>query len=105
MLYAALSLSPILVALFAMVIRKIKLSAPKALFLSLCLAVVLASAVWKMEPAALGAFSVLGVCKAMEVFFIIFGAILFLNMLRRCGYMEAIQRCLDAVKILERGAK
>ena len=97
MLYAALSLSPILVALFAMVIRKIKLSAPKALFLSLCLAVVLASAVWKMEPAALGAFSVLGVCKAMEVFFIIFGAILFLNMLRRCGYMEAIQRSFSRV--------
>ena len=80
-----------------MVIRRIQLSAPKALFLSLCLAIVLALFVWKMEPAALAAFGVLGVCKALEVFFIIFGAILFLNMLRRCGYMDAIQRSFSRV--------
>ena len=97
MLYALLSLSPILLALLAMVIRRIQLSAPKALFLSLCLAIVLALFVWKMEPAALAAFGVLGVCKALEVFFIIFGAILFLNMLRRCGYMDAIQRSFSRV--------
>ena len=97
MLYALLSLSPILLALLAMVIRRIQLSAPKALFLSLCLAIVLALFVWKMEPAALAAFGVLGVCKALEVFFIIFGAILFLNMLRRCGYMAAIQRSFSRV--------
>ncbi len=97
MLYALLSLSPILLALLAMVIRRIQLSAPKALFLSLCLAIVLALFVWKMEPVALAAYGVLGVCKALEVFFIIFGAILFLNMLRRCGYMEAIQRSFSRV--------
>lgn len=97
MIYAFLSLAPILLALLAMVIRRIQLSAPKALFLSLCLAVFLAAFVWQMEPAALAAFSVQGVCKAMEVFFIIFGAILFLNMLRRCGYMEAIQRSFSRV--------
>ena len=97
MLYALLSLSPILLALLAMIIRRIQLSAPKALFLSLCLAIVLALFVWKMEPAALAAFGVLGVCKALEVFFIIFGAILFLNMLRRCGYMDAIQRSFSRV--------
>ncbi|MBR1845884.1 MAG: L-lactate permease, partial [Oscillospiraceae bacterium] len=97
MLYALLSLSPILLALLAMVIRRIQLSAPKALGLSLCLAIVLALFVWKMEPVALVAYGVLGVCKALEVFFIIFGAILFLNMLRRCGYMEAIQRSFSRV--------
>lgn len=97
MIYAFLSLAPILLALLVMVIRKIRLSAPKALFLSLCLAVFLAASVWKMEPAALAAFSVQGICKAMEVFFIIFGAILFLNMLRRCGYTEAIQRSFSQV--------
>ena len=97
MLYALLSLSPILLALLAMVIRRIQLSAPKALGLSLCLAIVLALFVWKMEPVALAAYGVLGVCKALEVFFIIFGAILFLNMLRRCGYMEAIQRSFSRV--------
>ena len=37
MLYAILSLSPILLALAVMVIRRIRLSAPKALFLSLLL--------------------------------------------------------------------
>lgn len=97
MLYAVLSLSPILLALAAMVIRRIQLSAPKALFLSLVLAVFLALTVWRMELPALAAFGVLGLCKAMEVFFIIFGAILFLNMLRRCGYMEAIQRSFSRV--------
>lgn len=97
MLYAILSLSPILLALAVMVIRRIRLSAPKALFLSLLLAVVLAAGVWKMQTQALAAYSVLGFCKAMEVFFIIFGAILFLNMLRRCGYMDAIQRSFSRV--------
>ncbi|MGM9537768.1 MAG: L-lactate permease [Candidatus Onthomonas sp.] len=97
MLYAILSLSPILLALAVMVIRRIRLSAPKALLLSLLLAVVLAAGVWKMQPQALAAYGVLGVCKAMEVFFIIFGAILFLNMLRRCGYMDAIQRSFSKV--------
>lgn len=97
MLYAVLSLSPIILALAAMMIRRIRLSAPKALFLSLLLAVALALAVWRMEPAALAAFSVQGFCKAMEVFFIIFGAIFFLNMLRRCGCMEAIQRSFSRV--------
>ncbi|MGM9593498.1 MAG: L-lactate permease [Candidatus Onthomonas sp.] len=97
MLYAILSLSPILLALAVMVIRRIRMSAPKALFLSLLLAVVLAAGVWKMQPQALAAYGVLGFCKAMEVFFIIFGAILFLNMLRRCGYMDAIQRSFSQV--------
>ena len=46
---------------------------------------------------ALAAFGIQGFCKALEVFFIIFGAILFLNMLRRCGYMEAIQRSFSRV--------
>ncbi len=95
--YAVLSLSPILLALAVMVIRRIQLSAPKALLLSLALTVVLAAFVWQMEPAALAAFGVQGVCKALEVFFIIFGAILFLNMLRRTGHMEAIQRSFSRV--------
>lgn len=97
MLYAFLALAPILLALAMMVIRRIQLSAPKALLLSLVLAAVLAAGVWKMQPQALAAFGVQGVCKAMEVFFIIFGAIFFLNMLRRCGYMEAIERSFSRV--------
>lgn len=80
-----------------MAIRRIHLSAPKALLVSLILAIVLALGVWKMQPVALAAYGVLGVCKALEVFFIIFGAILFLNMLRRCGHMEAIQRSFSRV--------
>ena len=97
MIYAVLSLSPILLALAVMVIRRIQLSAPKALLLSLLLTIFLAAFVWRMEPAALAAFGVQGVCKALEVFFIIFGAILFLNMLRRTGHMEAIQRSFSRV--------
>lgn len=97
MLYAVLSLAPILLALATMVIQKVHLSAPKALLMSLLLAAGLAAGVWKMQPQALAAYSVLGFCKAMEVFFIIFGAILFLNMLRRCGYMDAIQRSFSKV--------
>ena len=97
MFYAILSLSPILLALLAMVIRRIQLSAPKALFLSLLLAAFLSLTVWKMELPALAAFSVLGLFKAMEIFFIIYGAILFLNMLRKCGYMQAIQRSFSQV--------
>lgn len=90
--YALLSMLPILFALAAMIIRRIKLSAPWALFVSMILAAVLAVFVWKMELPALAAYSVLGFCKAMEVFLIIFGAILFLNVIQRCGYMDIIQR-------------
>lgn len=97
MLYAFLALSPILLALVVMVVRRIRLPASRALLLSLLLTLVLALFVWQMEPAALAAFGIQGVCKALEVFLIIFGAILFLNMLRRCGYMEAIQRSFSRV--------
>lgn len=97
MSYALLSMLPILFALAAMIIRRIKLSAPWALFLSMVLAAVLATTVWKMELPALAAYSVLGLCKAMEVFLIIFGAILFLNVIQRCGYMDTIQRSFSRI--------
>lgn len=95
--YALLSMLPILFALAAMIIRRIKLSAPWALFLSMLLAAVLAVTVWKMELPALAAYSVLGLCKAMEVFLIILGAILFLNVIQRCGYMDTIQRSFSRI--------
>lgn len=97
MIYVFLSLLPILFAVAAMVIRGIRLSAPKALFLSMLLAAVLAAAVWKTELPALAAYSVLGLCKALEVFLIIYGAILFLNVIRRCGYMQIIQRSFSRI--------
>lgn len=95
--YALLSMLPILLALAAMIVRRIKLSAPWALFLSALLAAILATTVWKMELPALAAYSVLGLCKALEVFLIIFGAILFLNVIERCGYMDTIQRSFSRI--------
>lgn len=97
MIYVFLSLLPILFAVAAMVIRGIRLSAPKALFLSMILAAFLAAAVWKTKPSALAAYSVLGLCKALEVFLIIYGAILFLNVIRECGYMRVIQRSFSRI--------
>lgn len=97
MLYVFLALSPIILTLMTMVVRRIRLSAPWALFWAMLLAAVIALSVWKMKPAALGAYSILGVCKGLETFFIIFGAIFLLNILRQCGYMDMIQRSFSQV--------
>ena len=89
-MYAIIALLPILAALILM--AALNVSASKSLAISLAIAIVLAFAIWKMEAITIVAYCILGVLGAIEVFFIIYGAILFLNMLDACGCIAAINR-------------
>lgn len=89
-MYAIIALIPIIAALVLM--AALNVSASKSLAISLAISVVLAIAIWKMEVTTVVAYAILGVLGAIEVFFIIYGAILFLNMLQACGCIDAINR-------------
>ncbi|MGI6014381.1 MAG: L-lactate permease [Oscillospiraceae bacterium] len=89
-MYAIIALLPIIAALLLMTV--VNMSAPKSLAISLAISVVIAIAVWKMEVVTVAAYGILGILGAIEVFIIIYGAILFLNMLQACGCIDAINR-------------
>jgi lactate permease len=89
-MYAIIALLPIIAALLLMTV--VNMSAPKSLAISLAISVVIAIAVWKMEVVTVAAYGILGILGAIEVFIIIYGAILFLNMLKACGCIDAINR-------------
>lgn len=89
-MYAIIALLPIIAALLLMTV--VNMSAPKSLAISLAISVVIAIAIWKMEVVTVAAYGILGILGAIEVFIIIYGAILFLNMLQACGCIDAINR-------------
>lgn len=89
-MYAIIALIPIIVALVLM--AGLNMSAPKSLAISLIVSIVIALAIWKMKVVTVAAYGILGLLGAIEVFFIIYGAILFLNMLQECGCIDAINR-------------
>ena len=89
-MYAIIALLPILAALILM--AALNVSAPKSLAISLAISIVIAIAIWKMEVLTVAGYVILGLLGAIEVFFIIYGAILFLNMLNACGCIDAINR-------------
>lgn len=89
-MYAIIALLPIIAALLLMTV--VNMSAPKSLAISLAISIVIALAIWKMEVITVVAYIILGLLGAIEVFIIIYGAILFLNMLQACGCIDAINR-------------
>lgn len=89
-MYAIIALLPIIAALLLMTV--VNMSAPKSLAISLAISIVIALAIWKMEAITVVAYVILGLLGAIEVFIIIYGAILFLNMLQACGCIDAINR-------------
>ena len=89
-MYAIIALLPIIAALLLMTV--VNMSAPKSLAISLIISIIIALAIWKMEVSTVIAYVILGLLGAIEVFIIIYGAILFLNMLQACGCIDAINR-------------
>ena len=83
-----LAILPILIALGLMAI--FRLPASRALIIAFASVVVIALFYWKMDFKVLAAYSLLGVLKSLDILFIIFGAILLLNMLRRTGLIQVI---------------
>ncbi len=94
-MYALLALLPIFAALVLM--SKFKVSPPVSLVVSLLFAGALGTWVWKMNPGLIGAVSLLGALKSLDIIFIIYGAILLLNILRQNGALTAINGSLAAI--------
>jgi len=83
-----LAILPILIALSLMAI--FRLPASRALIIAFASVVIIALFYWKMDFKVIAAFSLLGVLKSLDILFIIFGAILLLNMLRKTGLIRVI---------------
>jgi lactate permease len=92
---AGLSLLPIAtVALFLVILRW---PASRAMPLSYLVAALLALMVWKVPPVQVAAASIKGVIVAVELLYIIFGAILLLNTLRESGALRTIRRSFSGI--------
>ncbi len=92
---ALVSLLPIAaVALFLVVLRW---PASRAMPISYVVALVLALLVWKVPPVQVAAASIKGLIIAVELLYIIFGAILMLNTLRESGALQTIRRSFSNI--------
>lgn len=89
-MYVFLAAIPLVLALLLMILFNV--SAAKALFLSLVVASCLAFFIWRMEITSIIAYAVLGVFKSLDVLFIILGAIVLLNTLKRTGALDTINK-------------
>ena len=87
-MYAFLAAIPLLLALGFMVV--LRMPAAKSLAISLAAALLLALFVWQMGMQEVVSYAVYGFLKSWEVLFIIFGAILLLNTLRKTGVIQTI---------------
>ncbi len=87
-MYALLAAVPLVLALVLMV--ALRMSAAKSLAVSLAASLLLALFVWQMGIREMAAYATYGFLKSWEVLFIIFGAILLLNTLRKAGVIDTI---------------
>ena len=94
-MYALLALLPIFTALVLM--SKFKVSPPVSLLISLVMTGLLGCCLWGMKPLYVTEVSLLGALKAFDIIFIIYGAILLLNILRETGALESINRSFSQI--------
>lgn len=94
-MYALLVLGPIIIALLLMVI--FRLSAAITLPVAYAGSVIVALVVWKVELKAIFAMTILGSLSAVDILFIIAGAIFLLNVLNASGCIEVINRFFSSV--------
>lgn len=87
-MYALLAAVPLVLALVLMV--ALRMPAAKALAASLAAALLLAVFVWKMGLKEMASYATYGFLKSWDVLFIIFGAILLLNTLKKTGLIDTI---------------
>lgn len=83
-----LAILPIILALGLMAI--FRFPASRALLVAFASVILIALLYWKMDFRVLASFSLLGVLKSLDILFIIFGAILLLNMLLKTGLIPVI---------------
>lgn len=94
-MYAFLAFLPILLTVVLML--GFNSPAKKVLPLAWLVAAVIGLAVWKMKLAVVAARTVCGILSSLDVLFIIFGAILIMNTLKKSGAVSAINRGFMAV--------
>ena len=87
---AVLSLLPI--AVVALFLVGLRWPASKAMPISYAVAVALALLVWRVPGAQVAAASINGLVTAAALLYIIFGAILLLNVLQQSGALQSIRR-------------
>ena len=85
-----LALTPILVVFMFLVV--LRWPAKKAMPLAYVFTVVIAILVWKTPFNQVGAATIHGIVTAVNLLFIVFGAILLLNTLKACGDIHAIRQ-------------
>jgi lactate permease len=80
------------IAVVAVFLVGLRWPARKAMPISYGVAVLLAIAVWQIAPAQIAAASINGLVTAASLLYIIFGAILLLNVLQESGALRAIRQ-------------
>lgn len=92
---AALSLLPIIaVGIFLVILRW---PASRAMPLAYAITLGLALAVWRVPPVQVAAASLKGVIVAVELLYIVFGAVLLLNTLRESGGLHKIRESFSGI--------
>ena len=94
-MYALIAFLPILATIVLM--AWFNVPAKKSLPLGLLMTQIIALTIWQMDIRSVGAYSLFGVLKALDVLIIIFGAILILNTLRQSGAMAAINNGFSGI--------
>lgn len=89
------ALLPVVCALILMC--KFKVSPGKAMPLAWLLTAIFALCFWKTSWQTAAAASILGIFKSLDIIFIIFGAVLLLNVLRHSGAMDSINRTFSNI--------
>ncbi|CAM3789986.1 L-lactate permease [Alkalicoccus chagannorensis] len=85
-----IALTPIISVLLFLVI--LRWPASRAMPLSLVITVLVAMTIWNVPAAQIGGAMTNGVVSALEILFIVFGAILLLNTLREGGALDTIRQ-------------
>lgn len=94
-MYALIAALPILLTVVFMV--GFNWPAKRALPVSWGVACLVAGFIWKMKPLEIGAQTIAGFLSALETLFIIFGAILLMNVLKQSGAMASINKIFSNI--------
>ena len=94
-MYALIACIPIVVVIVLMV--AMNWPAKRALPLAWALSFIFGLAIWKMSFQGVAAYTVAGFLNALEILFIIFGAILIMNTMKHSGAMSAINRMFNGL--------
>lgn len=89
------ALLPIIIALILMC--KFKIAPAKAMLTALAAAAIAGWTIWEMNTAEIFAFTIRGIFTSLDIIFIIFGAILLLNVLRSSGAVATINRTFSGI--------